>query len=666
MLVCLHNNLYLYVSSGNKRGGGEHLLPTGMQQISKSMDGEHYYKQHFSNPQWQQCDATSKRKWSRSGRRYKSDYVCLLMLVLVVVALFVVAFLSVAVCRMTSTSGVCIQLGGGESENAGTSEQQVDTGEQKRRHASSHLDTLPSRDAIAKCPGVAWRGSDGSDHGTPGHVGSAGTMQGRYDFPGHFKKDYDDYGRPPARQISEAVCTQPLHTAQHDVYTSLVPVFGQFVDHIVTLTPHSCGDAPNIYVNVSGDPHFDPAGTGRHFEMHPSKFHVTEGNYRHPINEITHWVDGNALYGSSAVRSMYLRQFKNGLLRLQGVPGKGEYPPYNTVGLDNVGGTHNKSMYIAGDLRANEQVPLMSMHVLFLRNHNWHARRIQKLYPEWSDECVYHSARRIVVAELQNIIFNEFVPALLGYTLPPATRYDSNIDPRIFAEFSGAAYRLHTLVNDKIDVLHPHTGDYVKTLVLRDAFMNPKMLYETGVDGIVLGIVRSKAERLDTHLVDSLTRFLFAAHGPPLDLCTLNIVRGRELGLPTYNAMRRVLGLNAARRWNDYDFDTKTRNALRDVYGEDNHEQLDLWVGLMAERRPAIASRRLLGSTLDRIIRDQFLRLRDGDPHYFEYDRQVSEQERRQVRSTTMRDIILRNTHIDESLLGKDLFTQKLWRTQAP
>ena len=64
----------------------------------------------------------------------------------------------------------------------------------------------------------------------------------------------------------------------------------------------------------------------------------------------------------------------------------------------------------------NEQPQLTVIHTVWVREHNRIAKYLMNLNPEWSGETIFQEARRIVIAELQHITYNEFLPALLGYT----------------------------------------------------------------------------------------------------------------------------------------------------------------------------------------------------------------------------------------------------------
>ena len=57
---------------------------------------------------------------------------------------------------------------------------------------------------------------------------------------------------------------------------------------------------------------------------------------------------------------------------------------------------------------------MTSIQTLFNREHNRIAATLASLNPTWSDETIYQQTRRIVIAELQDIVYGEFVPLING------------------------------------------------------------------------------------------------------------------------------------------------------------------------------------------------------------------------------------------------------------
>ena len=56
------------------------------------------------------------------------------------------------------------------------------------------------------------------------------------------------------------------------------------------------------------------------------------------------------------------------------------------------------------------------MHVLFMREHNRIAKELARHLPAslQQDELLYQETRRLVAAEMQNIVYGEYLPTILG------------------------------------------------------------------------------------------------------------------------------------------------------------------------------------------------------------------------------------------------------------
>ena len=90
--------------------------------------------------------------------------------------------------------------------------------------------------------------------------------------------------------------------------------------------------------------------------------------------------------------------------------------------------------FAAGEYRTSENLGLVSMHTLFNREHNRIAARLAAVNPKWDDNLLYFETRRIVIAELQHVVYNEWLPVATGdSSLKPLstnsyfTGYDSSV-----------------------------------------------------------------------------------------------------------------------------------------------------------------------------------------------------------------------------------------------
>jgi len=464
---------------------------------------------------------------------------------------------------------------------------------------------------------------------------------------------YDDFvaapagsHRPSAREISNGIADQTVTGLNADGLTDFVWLWGQFLDHDIDLTdPANPAEAFDIEV-PRGDPFFDIAATGRAtIGFSRSAWEPGTGtsrtNPRRQINSITSWIDASNVYGSDEVRAEALRAGK-GRLRMS----RGKMLPRNTAGLPNAGGT-SSALYLAGDVRANEQVGLTALHTLWVREHNRIANTVRRDNPGMSSKEIYQHARAKVGALVQSISYNEFLPALLGpNALAPYAGFDARGDASIAQEFSTAAYRFgHSMVSPQLLRLK-RNGRPVRQghLSLRDAFFNPTVILETGVEPLFRGMAAQRARAIDNMVIDELRNFLF---GPPgaggFDLASLNIQRGRDHGLASYYEARVVFGLKPPRTFDDITSNVQVAARLEELYG--NVRNVDLWVGGLAEEHTDGSQ---LGPLFHTIVAEQFQRLRDCDRYW--YERTFSGAELAEIQSTSLADVIRRNTRIGGEL----------------
>jgi len=197
---------------------------------------------------------------------------------------------------------------------------------------------------------------------------------------------------------------------------------------------------------------------------------------RQQVNTITSYLDGSVVYGSDKTRAAALRSFVGGKLKVS----SGNMLPLNTAGLPNANDAHvvpDTELFLAGDVRANENIELTAVQTLFVREHNYIADKIAKDNPSLSDEQIYQRARAWVTAEIQAITYKEFIPALLGQgAISAYTGYKPNVDASIANEFSTGAYRIgHTLINNDIEFLDNNGNEVHAPVQLLDAFFNPTL-----------------------------------------------------------------------------------------------------------------------------------------------------------------------------------------------
>lgn len=176
---------------------------------------------------------------------------------------------------------------------------------------------------------------------------------------------------------------------------------------------------------------------------------------------------------------------------------------------------------------------------------------MSQLNPSWTDEKLYQEARRIVSAEFQHVVYDEFLPVIVGshvaqaFDFPARTSgYNSDYQPsfnaQIRAAFSAAGYRFgHSLVQ----------RNFAASLKFADHFLRPDTLYEPsrGPSFVLESLASDKQQKCDRLISSQLTNTLFEQMpGTGIDLAATNIQRGRDFGIPSYNIFRVLCGFRPA------------------------------------------------------------------------------------------------------------------------
>jgi len=458
------------------------------------------------------------------------------------------------------------------------------------------------------------------------------------------------------REISNILFDQQEQFNDKLNLSDFVWVFGQFIDHDVSLVENfdfsSNPEESAIIFPPLGDPFF---GSTDFIPMMRSKASEGTGtgtmNVRQHDNEISAFIDGSGIYGSTKERADWLRTFQDGKLKTS----QGNNLPWNTTtGEFNAPVSDSPFMetngltskyYVAGDVRANENPLLISMHTIFVREHNEVCNEIALQSPNLNDEEVYQLARKIVSGKLQSIVYNEWLPAM-NIKIPSYNGYTPQVNPGITNIFSAAAFRMgHTLINSNIIRMRNNGELIVKgNISLKDAFFNPLSVdLAGGIDPYLKGMGTQIQQDFDCKIVGDVRNFLFGEPGQGgLDLAAININRGRERGLPDYNTVRENYGLPALDDFSELCDDPETAVLLEEIYLD--IDDIDPWVGMLAEIH---LDNSLFGELVMTIMEKQFRALRDGDRFYYLNDDALDNEWKELIHHTTLHNIIMRNTSID-------------------
>jgi peroxidase len=488
------------------------------------------------------------------------------------------------------------------------------------------------------------------------HWGRA--MSGHHRF---LPPDFADGISAPRASFSERELPSPriVSTAAHGdegfhdhAVTLLLVAWGQYIDHDITLTAESrdprtnktpkCCDGstphPNcLPIEIPQDDSFYSK-----FNQRCMNFVRSQAGLRHncrlgardSFNTVSSVLDVSTVYGNTEKKTQSLRSYESG--RLKTLPvfeefGLKDLLPLKLEDPDDgcIRPSRDVYCFLAGDDRVNEQTVLAIIHLIFVREHNRLAEGLAEINPHWNDETLFQESRHILAAMVQHITYNEFLPMVLGKEVMQrhglvlvkngyADSYDSYVNPSAANGFTTAAFRFgHTLLPSTVE-RWSKTHRYVESQRLSEMLQQPYDLFKGGwADTYMLGLVNQVAQAFDDSITQEVTNHLFQEPGKSfgLDLAALNMQRGREHGIPSYNRWREMCGFPTFNSWGD--MAGVMSNATLAGYSRSYEapEDVDLWTGGVSEK-PMPGS--MVGPTFGCIIAKQFGNLRKGDRFWYE------------------------------------------------
>ncbi|XP_008300694.1 eosinophil peroxidase [Stegastes partitus] len=513
---------------------------------------------------------------------------------------------------------------------------------------------------------------------------------------GNRNKPINNFLLPLVRQVSNNILsTTDAGVVSDNEFSHMVTLFGQWNDHDLTFTPFSpsiksfsngvdCEEScertePCIPIPIPpGDPtrRSGPDNCIPSFRSAPacgtgfSAYNFGgEPVRREQINALTAFLDLGQVYGSEEKLALDLRNLTtgDGLLRsnTEFDDNGRELLPFHSMqvqmcatrrAITNNSNAREVPCFLAGDERVVENVALTSIHTLFMREHNRLARALKRINPHWDGETLYQEARKIMGAYTQLFVFRDYLPHIVGddairNVIGRYPGYNPNVDPTISNVFATAAYRFaHLAIQPVLSRLGPNYREDPRfpSVPLFKAFFTPwRIVFEGGVDSLLRGLVGrpAKLATQDHMLVEALRDRLFQfMRELTLDLGSLNMQRGRDHGLPGYNAWRKFCNLSQPR--NQAELGRVLNNnglarRLLQLYG--TPDNIDVWMGGVAE--PFVQGGRV-GPLFSCIIANQFKKIRQGDRLWYQNPGVFTPRQRAALSTATLSRIICDNTGI--------------------
>lgn len=212
---------------------------------------------------------------------------------------------------------------------------------------------------------------------------------------------------PAAEQIVEQLQRSVDDSQLHPHITAMVPAWGQLIAYdVAEFSPltgklQCCKNNGRRSTVEEVDQCYVRHGancTEYKRSVPSSEQGSCEFKYRNQMNVASGFLDGSSLYGDTEKEINSVRIFRGGRVDIRACP------------------------------RCTESGAIGALHILLLKEHNRVAAILGDKNPSWNDAVLFLEARRAVVAQIQHITYNEFLPIVLGQQIvnKESLRYTTN------------------------------------------------------------------------------------------------------------------------------------------------------------------------------------------------------------------------------------------------
>lgn len=437
---------------------------------------------------------------------------------------------------------------------------------------------------------------------------------------------------PPPRYITNGIVREFTRTVPPNFKTPnlLSVMFGQFIAHDIgslmetvspttrcctagSVKPLPVEEMPEICMPLAypaDDPDLQQVPNIRCLVFgHRSVRDTSYINDSYPADQqsrVTQFLDNSNLYGSTREQMEELREGHGGRMITNS----------ENILPETVGGR-----FFLGDSRLNQSPQLALLHSIYLREHNRIAAILEELNAHWNDTRLFEETRRIVIAQYQHIVFEEWMPKYISRELlhllddPLDGAAGIFLESSTYTEFNHAIFRLfHSYLPQQIQLIAQDGSVTLSSIheMTRSGIRLTSQLYDDIARGLLL-------QPMNTGKFDHMLRQLLSPVGQTIgmDLIAVDILRGRDHGVPPYLDILKYFSPIKAGTGNNFDdlkpfISAGNLQLLRDNY--ESVWDVDLFVGAMLEEPLGDA---LLGPTAQLMLVRQFWRLKASDPYFY-------------------------------------------------